>query len=145
MIFDPVSYLHLADELASESARSNAGTRAARIRTAYGRLYYGLFLSIREAIVARHGVPPRRVEHGALISHLQHSTLDGAVRKLGREMQKLYSLRRQADYELAPAPQVRAQLEDAVSARILAREVMRFVRQIPHMDFTPIAHLFTLR
>jgi len=70
-MFDPLGFLYLADELAIESARSNAATRAARIRTAYGRLYYGLFLAIREAIA--------------------------------------------------------------------------FARQIPHMDFAPIAHLFTLR
>jgi hypothetical protein len=144
-VFDPIGFLHLADELAIESARSNAVTRAARIRTAYGRLYYGLFLAIREAIVGRHGVPARRIEHGALISHLQHSMLDGAVRKLGRELQKLYGLRRHADYELAPAPHVRAQLEDPASARILAREAIAFARQIPHMDFAPIAHLFSLR
>jgi hypothetical protein len=141
-VFDPIRYIDLANELARESSHSKASTRTARVRTAYGRLYYGLFLALRQAIVGRHGVPSRRIEHGALSSHLQHSSLDEGVRDVGRELQRLYVLRRNADYELAPAPNVNRKLEDPVSALILARRVLQYAQSIPEMNFAPVVHLF---
>jgi hypothetical protein len=54
----------------------------------------------------------------------------------------MYSLRRKADYELAPDDLWRAKLKDSSAATSLAIEAHRLSRSVPHADFTPIVHLF---
>ena len=141
MPFDPATFIQVARDLSRQARGAPAPIRSARIRTAYGRLYYGLFLAVREELARRHFISPRRVRHD-LASRLQHSALGRQARELGREMQRLYNLRRQADYEISPPPLVSAELEDAANAEVLAGRALEFVKVIPHLDLTPIVHLF---
>src|SRR6185503_17345435 len=83
------------------------------LRTAFGRAYYGLFLLVRTEISVHYRVPYRRLQHGALYTHLQSSAAGKHLRELGRELQRMDTFRQQADYELAPDPRVKSQLEDA--------------------------------
>ncbi|HSU13438.1 hypothetical protein [Longimicrobium sp.] len=141
-MFEPLRFVQLGQELARDAAGLQAQAREARIRNAYGRLYYGLFLSVREVLLRRHRLPSRRIDHGKIYTHLQNSRLANEARVLGREMQRLYNLRRTADYDLAPPPAVLKQLEDFENAQILAARALAWVPRIPHLDLTPVVHLF---
>ncbi|HEX8906380.1 MAG TPA: hypothetical protein VF771_16140 [Longimicrobiaceae bacterium] len=144
-MFEPIGFIHLGHALAHEAERAREQSRAARVRAAYGRLYYGLFLIVRDALVSRHRVASREVRHGALSDHLQHSNLADEVRSLGREMQRLYALRQKADYELAPRAPWDKQLVDVGLAQLLSRRALEFANSVQHFDFTPIIHLFDPR
>ena len=93
MSFDARQFFAVAESLVSDARRED-GLREARLRTAYGRLYYGLYLIVRDMLIRKHGVPAPRLGHGALSGFLQHSRLADDVRKIGRELERLYALRR---------------------------------------------------
>src|SRR5215212_5127168 len=109
-MFAPEEFILFAREIAV--GNTLGGSAAARARTAHGRTYYGLFLIIRSILVGRHGLHVRRIEHGTLIRRLQHSSITRELRDLGRELERLYSIRQKADYELSPSPGWQARVED---------------------------------
>ena len=124
-MFDPVDFILLARRLSADSAASGEVPRtlsSARVRAAYGRAYYGLYLAVRTAIANRHPIDRRKLNHGALYTHLQHSRAGQEVQRVGRELQRLYTLRQKADYELAPTDPWRGHLDDAVLAVTLAEQ-----------------------
>ena len=86
MTFDPADFLRVANELASE------GHDEAFLRTAVGRAYYAVFLQAREFLGLR---GQRRHIHNTVISRLKRT--DFAA---GTQLDKLETLRGQADYEL---------------------------------------------
>lgn len=141
-MFEPLRFVELGQQLAFDAARVEAQLREARVRTAYGRLYYGLFLAVREVLVHRHAVRSGSIDHGKLYTHLQHSRLSHEVRDLGRDMQRLYRLRRDADYELAPPAAIQKQLVDFENAQVLARRAAAWIPRVAHLDLAPVAHLF---
>jgi uncharacterized protein (UPF0332 family) len=146
-MFDPEEFLQLANELCARDGQAVASrlTRA-RVRTAFGRAYYGLFLIVRSAISTRHGIPSRRFDdHGKLCRHLQNPRLRGEARALGRYLEHLYSLRQKADYDLEPHGLWEEKLADPALATKTAVEARRFARMIPALDFTPVIHLFDPR
>lgn len=141
--FDPDHFIGLAVVLAQASdPRLLPDLEPARLRTALGRAYYGLYLQVRNAIAVRHGIALRRLGHGAVYTHLQNSRLTAETRALGRYLQHLYLLRQKADYELAPDPLWRSKLGDPEVATAAAVEARRLARLIPACDFSPVAHLF---
>lgn len=145
-MFDPEEFFELAHELCA-TERGVRGSRllGAKVRTSLGRTYYGLYLVIGAAMLIRHGVPLRRLEHGKLYRHLQSSRVQVEVRALGRYLEDLYTLRRKADYDLEPHGLWEEKLADPVLAIKTVVEARRFARTIPVLDFTPIIHLFDPR
>ena len=139
-MFAPEEFIHLARELARR--KQSGGSEAARARTAHGRLYYGLFLTIRSILVHRHGLPSHTVKHGDLYRHLQHSTIQGALRELGRELEWLYSLRQKADYDLALSRGWQGKVENADFAAVAAARALALAQNVPQLDFAPIIPLF---
>jgi hypothetical protein len=145
-VFDPADFILLAGHLAAGSASRGATAATsspARVRAAYSRAYYGLYLCVRREIAARHGIHQKKLSHGALYTHLQSSTATKGMRRIGRELERLYTLRQKADYELAPAEPWRVQLEDATLAATLAERALDLSRMVPHLDFSPVVSLFT--
>lgn len=134
-MFDPAEFIDLASRLAMDPGDS-------RVRAAYGRAYYGLYLSVRRAISDRHRVHHRRLTHGALYSHLQSPRATKAVRRLGRELERLYTLRQKADYDLAPGEPWRGHLEDHRLAATLAARALTLSRTVPQLDFSSVVPLF---
>jgi hypothetical protein len=138
-MFEPVQFIDLAHELARGELR--AASPATRARTAYGRLYYGLFLTVRRILMERHGLSSRQVRHGPLYRWLQHSSVHAPLRKLGRDMERLYALRQKADYELDAAPSWLAEIENPELARVHATRVADLARTVPALDFTSVVPL----
>jgi hypothetical protein len=64
------------------------------------------------------------------------------LRDLGRELERLYELRRKADYELTLSPLWQRQIEDPEFAAVVAARIDHLSRGVLHLDFTPILHLF---
>jgi uncharacterized protein (UPF0332 family) len=143
---DPAEFAVLARQLSRGDLQRGVNGRVAsdssRVRTAYGRAYYALFLSVRAELARRHGIPLRRVAHGALYVHLQHSAAPRQVRKLGRDLEWLYTLRQKADYDLAPAPDWNAKLHDADYVDWLAEQVLLQVAVLNELDFSSVVHRF---
>ena len=148
-MFDPVDFIRLARQLSADPAATSAIAAtipsSARVRTAYGRAYYGLYLTVRSEIATRHGIHHRKLNHGAVYTHLQNSKAPKRVRRVGRELQRLYTLRQTADYELAPSYPWRGYLEDADLAATLATRALVLSRMVPHLDFSPVVSLFDPR
>ncbi|HEX6747169.1 MAG TPA: hypothetical protein VF092_07700 [Longimicrobium sp.] len=139
--FEPVEFLDVAIEICTK-ARALSYPSEPWVRTAAGRAYYGLYLIVRSAIADRHNISQRRLNHGAVCSHLQNSRLSHDVRAVGRHLEYLYALRRRADYELLPERHWQVRLSDPNAVMALTLEADRLARTVPHLDFTPIAHLF---
>src|SRR4051812_40040099 len=113
----------------------------ARLRTGFGRAYYALFLLVRTEISVRYQVPYRRLQHGALFTHLQSVRASKHLRGLGRELQRMYTLRQKADYELAPDPNVKGQLNDPDLVEGLVDRVERLTKTLPRLDFASVVPL----
>jgi hypothetical protein len=143
-VFDPVEFLAVARGLIDErgSGAEFRDTRAARVRTAYGRAYYALYLLVREELVHRHHILPRQLHHGAVYTNLQSPRAASPVRQLGRELQRLYTLRQKADYELAPDAGWEAQLENERAAAKLVALAADWAASQPRLDFSPVVPLF---
>jgi uncharacterized protein (UPF0332 family) len=141
-MFAPEEFIHLARELAASTGDNRSS--AARARTAIGRTYYGLFLLVRSILAHRYKVHVRRVGHGTLIRRLQHSSVRGNLRELGRELERLYTFRQKADYEMSPAPDWRAQIEDPSFAALEAARVLAYVERVRAFDFEPVAQLLLM-
>jgi hypothetical protein len=109
----------------------------ARVRAAYGRAYYTLFLAVRSTIAARHAVPERRLEHGKLYTHLQSPRADARVRGVGKQLQHLYDLRRRADYDLAPD----ATWRNVHSADLAAQQAIHLAAIVATLDFGSVIDL----
>jgi len=147
-VFPPASFLHLAHQLATAGdaeAPPSPEVSAARVRTALGRSYYALYLLVREEISRRHGVSRRWLQHGTVYTRLQSTLASDEVRRLGRNLEWMYTLRQKADYELDPDPLWREHLEDAAGAAALARNALELAGTLPRLDFTPVAPLFAPR
>lgn len=148
-MFDPVDFIFLAKQLSAGAAELDTvvarAASSARVRTAYGRAYYGLYLTVRSEIMRRYGLHHRKLNHGAVYTHLQSSSASTGVRRVGVELQRLYALRQSADYELAPSHPWRAHLEDADLAATLAARALALSRTVPQLDFSPVVSLFDQR
>jgi hypothetical protein len=145
-MFDPVEFIVLAGQLAAGSATVGAAASphsSARVRTAYSRAYYGLYLTVRGEIASRHGLHHRQLNHGALYTHLQSPRASKSVRRLGRELQRLYTLRQTADYELAPREPWRTDLDNVNLAATLALRALALSRTVRQLDFSPVVPLFS--
>lgn len=138
-MFTPEELIHFAREIAG--SRALTGSAAVRARTAHSRTYYGLFLIIRSILVGRHGLHVRRVEHGLLIRRMQYSSVSGELRELGRELERLYSIRQKADYDLAPSPEWQTRVEDPEFAAVSAARVLVIAERVRHLDFSPLVPL----
>lgn len=134
-MFDPAEFIHLAGQLASDPG-------SARVRAAYGRAYYGLYLSVRREIAGRHRIHRRRLTHGVLYSYLQSPRATTEVRRLGQELERLYALRQEADYELAPEEPWRRHMEDHRLAATRAARALTLSRSLPGLDFSSVIPLF---
>jgi hypothetical protein len=143
-VFEATEFLVVARGLLSDETSSTAfrEARAARVRTAYGRAYYALYLLVTVELRRRHQIDPRRLQHGAVYSKLQSPRADDEVRQLGRELERMYRLRQQADYELAPRPEWQAQLENARSAKKVVDLAADWAASLPRLDFSPVVPLF---
>lgn len=146
-MFDPIEFILLARQLAADPESGGGAAVAphtsARVRTAYGRAYYGLYLTVRGEIARRYGLRDRQLNHGALYTHLQSSRASRGVQRLGRELQRLYTLRQTADYELSPRDRWRAEVEDAKLAAALSLRALDLSRTVRHLDFSPVIPLFS--
>ena len=138
-MFDPAEFLTVAHGLTEAGPQPEAAV--ARLRTAFGRVYYALYLLVREELSRRHRIPYRHLPHGAVYTHLQSPRASGRVRELGRDLQRMYRLRQTADYELAPDPVAKGQLEDARLVDLLIHLATEQAKALPQLDFSPIVAL----
>jgi uncharacterized protein (UPF0332 family) len=141
-MFDPLDFLQLARMLANEAANPASRARDARLRTAYSRAYYGLYLHVRALIVQRHNIPVRHLKHGDLYSRLQYASSPKPLRRLGSELQRLYRLRQTADYELGAGDEAAGDLHDAAVAAYVAGRALELANSVDDLDFTPVVHHF---
>lgn len=144
MSFDARQFFAVAESLVSDARRED-GLREARLRTAYGRLYYGLYLIVRDMLIRKHGVPAPRLGHGALSGFLQHSRLADDVRKIGRELERLYALRRVSDYVLDLDGTTRRSLENPDVARGDVTRATATAGMVEKVDLGPAARLLSAR
>jgi hypothetical protein len=145
-MFPPADFLRVALELAIDARRQPlADARSARVRTALGRTYYALYLLVRAEIARRHGIPVRHLQHGLVYTRLQSPLAGDGVRALGRDLERLYTLRQKADYELDPDLLWKEQLDDAVGAEALAHRAWELASALPQLDFSPIVPLLDPR
>lgn len=143
-MFDPTDFLSVARDLTGSERLSAARMplRSAYLRTAFGRAYYALYLLVRAELSARHNIPYRRLPHGAVYTHLQSARASKHVRELGRDLQRMYTLRQKADYDVAPDAGVKWQLEDADLIDALIDRAEQLAATLPRLDFSPIVPLF---
>lgn len=138
-MFDPAEFLTVARRLAE--AGPHLGAPPARLRTAFGRVYYALYLLVREELSRRYRIPHRHLPHGAVYTHLQSPRASGRVRELGRDLQRMYRLRQTADYELAPDAEANRQLEDVALVGSLIHLAETQAKALPQLDFAPVVAL----
>ena len=140
-MFSPAEFGVLARQIAAGDLvtpiEGASASVEARVRAAYGRAYYTLFLAVRSAIAARHAVPERRLEHGKLYTYLQSSRADARVRAVGKQLQHLYDLRRRADYELASD----AAWGNVHSADLAAQQAIHLAAVAATLDFSSVVDL----
>jgi uncharacterized protein (UPF0332 family) len=145
-MFNPSEFALLAQQLAagdlSVAVDGALPSREARLRAAYGRAYYALYLSVRASIVRRYRVPIRALQHGKLYTHLQNSRAGDVLNDLGREMERMYTLRQKADYDLSPSSPWQRRLTNSELILLLARQAAALASSAENLDFTPILHLF---
>ena len=143
-MFDPTEFLAVARALVGNSGSSGVSpvARAGRVRTVYGRVYYALYLLVRSELERRHRINPRKLQHGAVYSKLQSSRADAEVRHLGRELQRLYTLRQKADYELVPLHGWQRQMEDERAASKLINLAADWAANLHRLDFSSVVPLF---
>jgi hypothetical protein len=142
-MFEPAQFFVVARWLVSEHALR--GAQAACVRTAYGRAYYALYLLVRAELERRHHIEPRRLQHGAVYTHLQSPRAGEQVRSLGRELQRMYTFRQKADYELDLPPEWEARMEDEALAADLVAAAASWAARLPHLDFSPVVPLLDPR
>jgi hypothetical protein len=85
---------------------------------------------------------PRRVAHGALYTYLQSASVAADVRRLDRELERLYALRQKADYETSPPPDLEKVLRNPAYVDWLATQALDRMALLDQMDFSPILHRF---
>ena len=143
-MFEPGQFLVVARWLVSESNDANPlrHAEAARVRTAYGRAYYALYLLVRTELQRRHHLKPRQLHHGAVYTHLQSPQAGVQVRDLGRELQRMYTLRQKADYELELLPEWETRMQNVDAASDLVAAAASWAARVPHLDFLPVIPLF---
>lgn len=136
--FEPSDFLELARQLVPSQGQELA---EARVRTALGRAYYALYLLVRAEISRKHGILPRHLPHGTVYTRLQSPLASDEVRRLGRNLEWMYTLRQKADYELELGPAWRDRLTDATAATGVAQLAMEFAALLPRLDFSPLVPL----
>lgn len=96
MSFDWFEYLILAQELAGKT--TIPASQEAKLRCAISRAYYAAFIKARNFLRERNiSTIPRENAHHYVISQFRNST-DGGRRILGEKLQRLRTIRNQADY-----------------------------------------------
>lgn len=142
--FEPIAFLHLAQQLVGPGGAGLAPSAAAseaRVRTTLGRTYYALYLLVRREISRRHGILYRHLQHGTVYTRLQSPLASDEVRNLGRNLEWMYTLRQKADYELDPDGSWREHLTDEGRALALAQLAMELAVLLPRLDFAPVVQL----
>ncbi|MFL5540809.1 MAG: hypothetical protein ACJ8J0_17590 [Longimicrobiaceae bacterium] len=142
-MFEPAQFFLVARWLVSEHAPREA--EAARVRAAYGRAYYALYLLVRTELERRHHIRPRWLQHGAVYTHLQSPRAGEQVRSLGRELQRLYTLRQKADYALELPPEWEARMEDEALAADIVAAATTWAARLPLLDFSSVVPLLDPR
>lgn len=143
--FDPQEFATLARQLASTELPPVDGVTAsteARVRTALGRAYYTLFLAVRALISSRYGIHIRRLDHGILYQALQSSRAEAKLRHIGRELERLYHLRRKADYVLEADDADYRRLSDPAVAHLAAQQASAYVSELEALDYSTILDRF---
>jgi len=146
-MFEPSHFLAVAGWLLDGPQTDPAwrSMREARVRTAYGRAYYALYLLVRNELERRHKLRTRALAHGAVYTHLQSSQASEEVRQLGRELQRLYTLRQKADYELVPIAEWEKLMADERFAAELVVLAAEWSPRLSRLDFSPVVTLFDSR
>lgn len=142
--FEPIAFLHLAQQLVEPGGSilaPSAATREARVRTTLGRTYYALYLLVRREISRRYGILHRHLQHGTVYTRLQSPLASDEVRRLGRSLEWMYTLRQKADYELDPDGSWREHLTDEVRALGLAQLAIELAALLPQLDFASVVPL----
>ena len=135
MSFDPKLFAKVGHSIRQQGNLD----KEARIRTAIGRAYYALFLSIRTEIrtlegKAIHGRDDR-IDHGAL-KNLLYLANNSDLNNLARTLDELYEARRQADYVLEPTGRWEKYYESPRNAKRLLIRAEAEIRRLPNIDFT---------
>src|SRR5687768_16870270 len=123
MSFDPYSFSSLGVAL-SRDVNYESVTRA---RTAHGRAYYALFLSVRHRLVEVGG--PFISDHGLLTSALL-SCSDSKVKTMGKTLADLYKARQIADYELDLRSAEEQKVEKPERARVFSKRAEAAIREM---------------
>ena len=117
MTFNPSEFLRLANELARDNSDE------AKLRSAVGRAYYAVFLQARESLGLSGN---RRRIHRLVIGRLK-----GTDRSAGDQLDKLETLRGEADYELVVRDTLhRDWLSNWKSASVYSNNVFRRLRKL---------------
>jgi len=144
-MFAPTDFFDLAHELSSTGQNPvTSRLRNARVRTAFGRTYYGLYLLVRAAIAARHGTASRCAGSGTATStRISRARNCGWMRgRLGVISSICTNFAGKRDYEMEPRGVWEEKLADSALATMTVAEARRFANTIPALDFTPVVHLF---
>lgn len=137
-MFDPALFAEIGKNIA------NAGSldKEARCRTALGRAYYALFLSIRSALRQAQGRPIHgredHLDHGRLPIAL-YSAEDPALSAIAKLLDELNRARRTADYVLDPEGGYQSLCISPRRASILAKRTAATIRSLRTVDFAQIA------
>lgn len=135
MSFDPKLFAKVGHSITKQGKLD----KEARIRTAIGRAYYALFLSIRTEIRTLEGKAIHgrgdQIDHGALKNFL-YLAKNTDLNNLARTLDELYEARRQADYVLEPTGRWERYYESPRNAKRLLKRAEAEIRRLPNIDFT---------
>lgn len=100
--FHPLDFLHLVEELSSMENEFNSSESAVK-RNIYGRIYYAVFLCVRESLINNTNyVSWKYGEHSRMPRYIKNNgpfTIS-LNRKISRDLKALKKLRHQSDYYL---------------------------------------------
>ena len=137
MNFDPALFAKVGRSI----TRKGDIDKEARTRTAIGRAYYALFLSIRTAIRTKEGRATHgredRIDHGLLQNSLS-SANNPELNNLAKTLSDLYEARRQADYVLEPTNSWTKLCKSPKYAEVLLKRSEAAIRKLSKIDFTEI-------
>ena len=100
-----------------------------------------MFLAVRTAIRDAEGRSTTgledHIDHGKLPTVL-YATGDAKLEAIAKELERLYALRRSADYVIEPVGLHKKICESPRDARLIAKQVEAHLRRIPTLDFSSV-------
>jgi len=102
--FDPIEFLHFAEELAKELGGSNSMYRDAKIRTIFSRCYYAVYLICASKLFHLRPEHPD-FRHDKIYGKVKNKGETG--RQIAKELEHLWIYRKVADYYLSTPCTVR--------------------------------------